>query len=76
MTNWETYDIRLTAGDEEAACGDACHMWLELGSEAQRAAPIYSGGLTAAGKTIDPLPVMKLFAQCRGNVAFDRTGCG
>jgi len=32
VTTWETNDIRLTAGDEEATCGDACHMWLELGS--------------------------------------------
>lgn len=36
LTTWETYEIWLKATDEAAACGDAEHMWHELGPEAFR----------------------------------------
>ena len=34
LTTWETYEIRVRAADEALACGDAEHMWHELGPEA------------------------------------------
>lgn len=34
LTTWETYEIHVTAADELLACGDAEHMWHELGPEA------------------------------------------
>lgn len=33
LTTWETYEIRVKATDEALACGDAEHIWHELGPD-------------------------------------------